>query len=155
MQITTDISVRLTRTTSNTPPYNSFELVVRDRRSGSEFIRATLDSEQFANLVSGSGDGAIIHDVTLRGVDILGMRHEVKTEVIKVPVGGGIRRNDEFMDLVRQGCREFEVDGWEASAYDLKGFNSHRVTRDNEAKVDRYRVSFHRYVEWVDEPSDD
>jgi len=127
-----------------------FSLEITDERSGLLFLSIDLSMEQFARLVASRGDISGI-PVTLRGMDKIGMRHERKTIDIEFPTTDELRWGDGYMVEVRERVKEFEVDGWQASAYDLKGFNGHRLKRDTKAGVERYSVGFDRWVPWSED----
>lgn len=127
-----------------------FSLEITDERSGQQFLSIDLTMEQFARLITSRGDisGA---PVTLRGMDKIGTKHERKTVEIEFASSEELQWGDDYMAAVRERVKEFEVDGWQANAYDLKGFNGHRLKRDTKAGVERYSVGFDRWVPWSDE----
>ncbi len=98
---------------------------VTDELSHVQFVEIYMDHEQFS-VALGSSIG--IGEFELRGVDVVGMTAENKTEVVPFKCG----------DDPAEALAPFEVDGWKGRSGDLG--NMHRHVGNG------YRVVFFRHV---------
>lgn len=108
---------------------------VQDEASRVQFLLVDLSLEDFARAVTAmhvSGASAEI-----RGLDLVGLRHEIKHEVVPFDCYGG--DYDARAARASAALRAYEVDGWRGDVADL--FNGHRTVRD-EGQL----VAFHRHV---------
>lgn len=111
-----------------------------DEVSGISFVELSLSLAAFAAAITGLGD---VHaEMELRGLDVVGMRHEAKTETVDLP--DQFTRGEEFQAALRELVAPLEVDGWKASID--RSYNPHRsVSRVDGTRG--YGVHFHRYVD--------
>jgi hypothetical protein len=125
------IIVRISRQSSNRPPYDSVALVIEDKASGLQILDATLTMEAFGNIVSGLNKEAIA--IIYNNFDELGTEHEVKHE--NIPIDG----HNSF-HLLAEATKKHEIDGW--IAHLDKTWNGHNYNY----KTRTYSVMYHRYV---------
>jgi hypothetical protein len=110
-----------------------------DEVSRVHFLDAIMSVEDFARALF--GESSIPIDVTLRGLDLIGMRHEHKREL--VPYVRDYNLKGEALKAAQDvALAPFEVDGWKGYRDDME--NGHR--RSKMKGTDGYLVSFHRHV---------
>lgn len=123
--------ITISRYSSNYDMERPVRIRIEDGNSGINFIEIALTLEDFANAVTGMGYVECQFEV--RGLDKIGKRREVKTEVVKTKSYNVSK--EEKLDLLKP----FEVDGWIGSLDDLGNYHNR--------KDDGYSVGFVRWVE--------
>ncbi len=112
---------------------------IEDCLSGVVFTEVEISLEGFARALSAEGN--IDCDFTLRGIDLVGKKREVKTCKIPQP--------DIFSEEITENAiGERESDGWEARREDLE--NRHNFTKDGHIEV-----VFTRFVNPTEKESDE
>lgn len=128
--------ISISRITSNTPRGSWVRISLEDENSYTRFLDVDIDFEQFGNVVTGQSDRPC--DIELRGLDLLGKKHEHKIEFIKFFRDADKEENNKVIDA-------YEVDGWEARRSDLKNHHNYVAAKSDEDQ-ECYKISFVRYV---------
>jgi hypothetical protein len=104
--------------------------------SGARFVAARIDLESFALAIT--GQASLPCDLDIRGLDRLGKKHEVKTEIVSYE---GARFTDDLRvdPAAIAALAPYEVDGWKGRVEDL--FNHHNRSGP------LCRVTFDRWVD--------
>lgn len=113
---------------------------VEDETSGIEFIEVRLTPEALGLALTGLAYQECSYEFF--GLENVGKRREVKTEIVTVS-GNGWQLTDEEK---RQALAPFEVDGWTGNERDLS--NHHKMAKGDSK---RFYVTFSRFVEASDE----
>ena len=109
----------------------NFRIAVEDKDSRITFFEAEIDFEFFAKYITGSSDQPIKFGI--RGINNIGKKVEIKTEVVTIPDNP----TDNDIDVA---VKKFEVNGWVGRRECCK--NHHNLQGPN-----HYAVHFHRWVE--------
>ena len=128
-----NVNVIISLERSNTED-DYFSISVQDEISRVHVIEVKLSLEDFSRAIASQGVKATARYGCLAKI---GLRHEVKTET--VPIDRDWNYNQWGPGLM-ENVKPFEVDGWVASIDEH--CNHHYL-----CKGDKYRVSFHRWVE--------
>ena len=117
---------------------------VEDSASGTCFLEMEMSAETLGLVLTGASYQDV--DVSVRGFDLLGMKHENKT--VTIEIGDDCPwESEKFRAYMLPRVAPFEVDGWKASEYDLQSMNHHRREKGGGKKT--YAVAFFRYVDPV------
>lgn len=127
--------ISINRFNSNTEPHHGISIEIEDENSGINVVHIELSPEQFGNAVSGLGATDCLFDVNEK-MELIGMRRENKTQVIRVEKSPYEYSESEIISLLSK----YEVDGWTARIYDFK--NHHRYNH----KEGSVSVTFTRFV---------
>ena len=122
-------SIRITRDSEG-----HFTVRITDELSGCIICDACMDPKAFAFAVTAVHTSC---DVTYFGSPNIGKRREHKYELAPRP-GLGIRSKD-FAEAIAKAAEPFEVDDWRHEPEHVDNHHKH--------EVDKYRVSFVRWVE--------
>lgn len=131
--------ISISRTTSSHED-DFINLELTDQSSRTRFVSGRIDMKDFAKLITGMGGIEI--DLEVGGLDLLGKKHEVKSEDIAI---GPYPTGSDFKTFMLPLVAPHEVNGWKASAYDIKHMNDHHLSDLPGGKY-TYTVNFHRYV---------
>jgi hypothetical protein len=112
-----------------------FEISVEDSLSRVNFIQFMMTARDL--MLALTGRCSLPCDFELRGLPLVGKRHENKEEVI--PEIDSYLSNSEFLGVVEKVRQRYEVDGWMID--EQRGFNHHNLERGG------YRVILRRYVD--------
>ena len=115
---------------------------IKDSESHVQFLSLELSIEQFGRAVA----SMLVDDLecTVRGAHLIGMKHEVKRELVlfdRYREGGKPDSPPNLAELAALG--PFEVDGWRGSYADLR--NGHRTKREGDKRFQE--VVFRRHVD--------
>lgn len=125
---------------------HEMRLEISDDTSGVHFIEIRMSPRDFMLALTGC---MMACQMELRGLDLVGLKREHKTEA--VPFDPGFEKlhadrkgldSNERSPLTDAALKPFEVDGWMGDPSCLT--NGHCRTK---AKEPSYEVRFHRYVE--------
>jgi len=111
-------------------------IVVTDQNSGVSFCDVQMSLENFAKALTGVSLQEC--EFSVRDIDKIGMKKELKHEFIQRPEGFYLWSDNEKIKFLNP----YNTDGWEGSLNDLE--NHHNFNQKNNA----YDVSF---VRWVDD----
>lgn len=112
---------------------------VRDSEACVEFCEVDLSLGEFALAVTAQAVSGV--KVIVRGLDLVGTKHEVKTEFVPHTTQYSCRAGDRKA-IAAAAFAPFEVDGWKGRSDDL--FNGHRMAEKD--GVRGARVTFTRNV---------
>lgn len=112
---------------------NYMHLSIQDERSRVVFLSVDLSYSEFGEIIAGHGK---IVDVEYRDLDKIGMKAELKHEIVTVPEFGVWNLSEEQL---KELVKDYEVDGWVADYDDLR--NHHRSVGPT-----KRRVTFRRHV---------
>lgn len=109
------------------------KIEIADKKSSIVFLKADMDMRDFAAAVTGLSYQDC--EFELVQSNNIGKRLEVKQIMVDCPAWG-----DAFYKEITKIVKPYEIDGWEASEYDLKNCNPHNI-------VDKkYKVTFRRFI---------
>ncbi len=111
---------------------------IADVSSGTGFLEIEISLKDWALAISGLHGVPI--DFTTRGLDLIGLVHEYKKELIQIPDDLGYDRNNAQANEL---LAPYTVDGWKGNIADL--FNHHNSERDDN-NIQFQSVGFHRHV---------
>lgn len=142
-----DIEIRLSKCTSNRPPYDTMNITVEDKLSGIQFLEVELSIEQFGKLLSG---GTFVDAKgEVRGLQNLGKKYEHKRGSVTMPDATyhALVKDTKFSDQkqilgdwLRANAAE---EGWHINAY-LGSQGS--IVNSYETKSHTLNFSYYRYV---------
>ena len=128
-------SLMVTAPSSNVEPYRYIELRIEDQESRTLIFQAQMSMEQWGKLVTAHSQ---VDDVpAVLTPDLVGMKLEVKTEKVPLPVVDSYER-DVRRAAYKEAIRPFEVDGWVGRVDDT--LNHHKISKGVAS------VAFRRYV---------
>lgn len=136
MKIDTNITISRPQTNFD---YKKIVIGIKDADAGITFLEVELDYDAFTEAITGVG--YVPCKSTVRNLNLVGSKREVKTETIPIP--------DENLDLEKL-IAEYEQDGWIGRWSDLKNFHRRvgRVVGQSQEKLGYtlWNVSFHRNI---------
>lgn len=112
-------------------------LEVRDNASCVTFLRAKFTPEQFCRMLS--RESRVEGNVTVHGLDIIGLKHECKKHEFALPEG--LSRYNRDADLIHSEAIKTTPEGWIPDNY--YGSQDSFFTRGNK---DYARVTIRRWV---------
>ena len=115
---------------------------VKDSASNVQFLSLDLSIEQFGRAVTSMLVDEL--ECTVRGAHLLGMRHEVKHELVPFNCyKDGGRGSSDPNSAELAALAPFEVDGWRGNHIDLR--NGNRTKREGDKRFQE--VVFRRHVD--------
>jgi len=126
------------------------EIRVEDELSGATFAEIRVGLAEFARALAARRVECAFR---LRGMDIVGRRHEHKTVDIRHPCPGD--HAHERDGLLREAVAPHEVDGWVGDIDDFRNMHNrtdaHHTLLRHRAGEEVYRIRFVRYVDPAEE----
>ena len=113
---------------------------IHDSESATTFVEIKMSMEDFAYAITGHGRMPCKYE--LNSIDRIGLKKEVKSEVISIPLSVSILTANNY--VINELLSQHETDGWQANRRDLLNVRN-IVKTDDVAKF--IRVSFSRYVD--------
>lgn len=122
-------------------------ITCEDESTGIRFLEVEVPYDEFVMALT-SSNGAMKYE--LRGWMHLGKTKEIKREKVWVPdVGWSLEAREK---AARKAVAAAETDGWRGHVSDA--MNSHRRVPSSDDGGEWYSVSFHRYVEKLNEAAE-
>lgn len=122
---------------SNMAGQGRIEILIEDKKSGIEFVKASISYEEFAQALTGLAMRPA--SLELRGLEKIGCARETKTMGIFVPTHDYKDRDA----VTRKAVSDAESDGWTGYVSDAQNHN--RITKRNDDGV-FHNVAFQRWV---------
>jgi hypothetical protein len=116
-------------------------IALEDETSGVPFLEVGMSLENMAQAVTGRG--YVPCEFVLRGTELLGLRKEVKKELVSIPNLTGMSEENRVR-TIKDHFAPFETEGWAGRVSDVFNWNN-RVRGDE--FMETFNVTFVRYVE--------
>lgn len=139
-----DLDFRISKCSSNRPPYDTMNIVVEDKLSGIQFLEMELSMEQFGKLLSGGMSVPVKGEVV--GLQNIGKKYEQKPGKISMPdaeynaLVKGIGYTGQRKILAEWLKANAAEDGWHISTY-----LSSQYSIVNDYKTNTHTLNFHYY----------
>lgn len=131
---------KITASMQHTGEEDLISIKLVDKNISSQIIEIYLTPEQYGLMLGGLSRISCKYEVSKDNVNLVGLKREVKDEIIDISSIKGCFSND-FVEKYKKLVKPYEVDGWKCRP--VKSYNHH----DSSDYGNKYRFSFERYVE--------